>query len=148
MYCKNCGKPLAENAAFCMHCGTAIETPFVPVKPKPKAEKKLPPFVAAMKTCFLDKYADFTGRTSRSQFWWWYLACASVCWIPYLGWLASLGLIIPMLSAGARRLHDIGESPLKLLFLLIPIVGFILMITYWTKPGIEGPNEFGPQPTE
>ncbi len=159
MYCKNCGKPVAENAAFCMHCGTAVETapaasaptPAPTPAPKskePKAKKKLPAIVVAMKTCFLDKYADFSGRTSRTQFWWWYLACIAVSWIPYLGWLASLALIVPMLSAGARRLHDVGESPLKLLFLLIPFAGFFVMLIWWTKPGIEGPNEFGPQPEE
>jgi uncharacterized membrane protein YhaH (DUF805 family) len=172
MYCKNCGKQLPEGAAFCMNCGTAVEAAPAPatepavepvvepvVEPKkveaaapkaeqPKTEKKLPPIVVAMKTCFLDKYADFSGRTGRTQFWWWYLVCVAVCWIPYLGWIASLALIVPQLSAGARRLHDVGESALKLLFLLIPFFGFFVMLIWWTKPSVEGPNEYGPQPEE
>ena len=157
MYCKNCGKQLPEGAAFCMNCGTAVEATPAPApaaEPKkqptvtPKTEKKLPPIVVAMKTCFLEKYADFSGRTSRTQFWWWYLVCVAVCWIPYLGWIASLALIVPQLSAGARRLHDVGESALKLLFLLIPFFGFFVMLIWWTKPSVEGANEYGPQPEE
>ena len=50
-------------------------------------------FVTAIKTCF-SKYADFTGRARRSEFWFFYLLTFVAGWIPYIGWLASVALII------------------------------------------------------
>jgi uncharacterized membrane protein YhaH (DUF805 family) len=102
-------------------------------------------FVTAIKTCF-SKYADFTGRARRSEFWFFYLLTFVVGWIPYIGWLASVALIIPSFSVGARRLHDIGRSGWWQLLSLIPVVGTIILIIWWAKEGLPGANEYGENP--
>ncbi len=80
-------------------------------------------FVTAIKTCF-SKYADFSGRARRSEFWYWYLFSIIVSsfasWVPFVGGLMNLALVIPQLSVGARRLHDIGRSGWWLLLSIVP----------------------------
>ncbi|WP_423907506.1 DUF805 domain-containing protein [Candidatus Spongiihabitans sp.] len=82
-------------------------------------------FAQSIKTCF-SKYATFTGRASRSEFWWFILflalvnALASVlecyaldqCDISdgVLSWLWIFATMLPSLAVGVRRLHDIGVS--------------------------------------
>lgn len=102
-------------------------------------------FVTAIKTCF-SKYADFTGRARRSEFWFFYLLTFVVGWIPYIGWLASVALIIPSFSVGARRLHDTGRSGWWQLLSLIPVIGTIVLIIWWASEGTPGANEYGENP--
>ena len=70
-------------------------------------------FGEAIQVCF-EKYADFTGRASRSEFWWWQLftillgLVTSV--VPVLNLIASLAVLVPGLAVSVRRLHDIGRS--------------------------------------
>jgi len=108
--------------------------------------------VAAVKRFFL-KYADFSGRASRSEYWWVALATAVVYLVlGVLGGLAGipgmtvhadgssdpgpgfwpfgvvltvffLGTIVPNLSLGVRRLHDVGLSGWLLLLTLFPYLG-------------------------
>ena len=104
-------------------------------------------FGQAISTC-LGKYATFSGRASRSEFWWFYLFTLLVsvgCQIisPFLGELGAiislvvgLGIIIPIYSAGSRRLHDIGKSGWWQLLVLTG-VGLSLIIVRFathTKP--------------
>src|SRR5690349_6196014 len=84
-------------------------------------------FVQAVQTC-LKKYVDFGGRAGRSEFWWFFLAqfiimlvCGMISDVLY--GIAALGLLLPGLAVGARRLHDIGKSGWFLLIGLIPILG-------------------------
>lgn len=102
-------------------------------------------FVTAIKTCF-SKYADFNGRARRSEFWFFYLLTFVVGWIPYIGWLASVALIIPSFSVGARRLHDTGRSGWWQLLSLIPVIGTIVLIIWWASEGTPGANEYGENP--
>lgn len=88
-------------------------------------------FVTAIKTCF-SKYADFTGRARRSEFWYWYLFTILVgmfsSWIPFAS-LVTLALAIPKLSAAVRRLHDVGRSGWWVLLKVVPsIICFVLLI--------------------
>ena len=91
-------------------------------------------FDEAVKVCF-SKYADFSGRADRSEFWWFWLF--SVLCIVYLfalgstvSGLVSLGLMLPSLSCGARRLHDIDCSGWWQLLLLTGIGWFALMVLF------------------
>jgi uncharacterized membrane protein YhaH (DUF805 family) len=100
----------------------------------------------AVKTC-LSKYADFSGRAARPEFWWFFLFQIIVMVITgaisdILYGIAALGLLLPGLAVGARRLHDIGKSAWLLLVGLIPILGFLLLL-YWFAQPSEGPNAFG-----
>ena len=85
---------------------------------------------SSIKICF-QKYATFTGVASRPEYWWFnlfytivYLIFSIVLKSPGLMLLWSLGVFLPLLSAGVRRLHDTGRSGW---WILLPIVGLIFM---------------------
>jgi uncharacterized membrane protein YhaH (DUF805 family) len=110
-------------------------------------------FATAVKTVVMQKYANFSGRAIRSEYWWFvlayiiaYLVLAIVDYVlgaQLLTSILSLGLLIPSIAVGVRRLHDLDKSGWWLLLGLIPIVGLILI--YWfAQPGTPGPNRFGP----
>lgn len=58
----------------------------------------------------------------------------------------SLGVLIPSLAVGVRRLHDINKSGWWFLIPLIPIVGSIWLIVLFCKEGDKGDNKYGPDP--
>lgn len=66
-------------------------------------------------TCYR-KYADFSGRASRSEFWWYMLFYNIIVGIPIamvsdaLDSIWSLANLIPSLAVSARRLHDVDRS--------------------------------------
>ena len=61
-----------------------------------------------------------------------------------LAGLISLGLIIPNLAVGCRRLHDRGTSGWLLLLALVPC-GSIVLLIFWVLES-QGPNSFGDGP--
>jgi uncharacterized membrane protein YhaH (DUF805 family) len=108
-------------------------------------------FFDSIKTCF-SKYAEFNGRASRSEFWWWvlfvFLASAAVSIAGHaVSTLFSLAVLLPNIAVAARRLHDIDRSGWWQLIILIPLIGLILMIYWCVQPGKE-PNRFGPPASE
>lgn len=66
-------------------------------------------------TCYR-KYADFSGRASRSEFWWYMLFYNVIVGIPIalvseaLDSIWSLANLVPALAVSARRLHDVDRS--------------------------------------
>lgn len=111
-------------------------------------------FTEAVSSVF-SKYATFSGRARRSEFWWFALfnLIASVVagfidnavlGISLLGAIYGLATILPGLAVGCRRLHDIGRSGWWLLIGLIPLVGWIILIVWYVKEGTPGENEYGP----
>lgn len=106
-------------------------------------------FQTAIKTCF-SKYADFKGRASRPEFWWFalfmFLASAGLSLInQHLQQLFSLAVLLPSLAVGARRLHDTNRSGWLQLVWLIPVIGWIVLIYLLAQEGKE-PNSYGPAP--
>jgi len=104
-------------------------------------------FFEAIKTCF-SKYAEFNGRAARPELWWWvlfvFLASAAASMLgPIASGLFSLAVFLPNLAVAARRLHDIDRSGWWQLIVLIPLIGWILMI-YWCVQQGKEPNRFGP----
>ncbi len=102
-------------------------------------------FGESIQTCF-SKYADFTGRASRSEYWWWalftlllYAGAAIISDILY--GLVAIGLLLPSIAVGVRRLHDIDKSGWFLLVALIPFVGWLIAI-YWAVQEPKEPNRF------
>ncbi len=95
----------------------------------------------------LKKYAEFDGRTTRSEFWYFVLASVIVGLLigfisDSLGILYYLVVLVPSVAVGARRLHDIGNSGWMQLVSLIPLVGPIwLIILLATKS--TGDNQYG-----
>ncbi len=112
-------------------------------------------FVDAIKSGF-NNYVNFSGRASRSEYWYWILfyilvgIVASVIdaalGIGFLGALVSLGLFLPSLAVAVRRLHDLDKSGWWFLLIFIPLVGAIILIVWFCTKGTTGPNRFGPDP--
>ena len=100
-------------------------------------------FGQAISTC-LTKYATFSGRASRPEFWWFFLFQILV-WIgasfisEMLSGLVSLALLVPALAVGARRLHEIGRTGWWQLLGLTGI-GLLVLIYWWVQPAGEGVN--------
>ena len=105
--------------------------------------------VECIKICFR-KYADFSGRAGRPEFWWFFLfqviVLTATSWIPVLSSIVTLLLLLPSLAVGARRLHDIGRTGWWLLLALIPFVGWIPLLIMAALPGTGGPNRYGSAP--
>lgn len=94
-------------------------------------------FVEAVTTC-LSKYVDFTGQASRSEFWWFSLfQVLALLMVALASEIAAgvlyLALSLPMLSVGARRLHDIGRSGFWLLLGPLPVVQLALL-AFFLRP--------------
>jgi uncharacterized membrane protein YhaH (DUF805 family) len=105
-------------------------------------------FTESIQTCFR-KYADFKGRASRSEYWWFFLfdSLVSIPAAALLGDVAFalfiLALLFPTLAVSARRLHDTGRSGWwQLLWWCIPVIGLLVWI-YWCVQDSEGPNKYG-----
>jgi uncharacterized membrane protein YhaH (DUF805 family) len=106
-------------------------------------------FGESIKTCF-SKYADFSGRATRSEFWWWALfatlaSAATGVVSSVLSGVFSLAVLLPYLAVGARRLHDTDKSGWLQLVGLIPVIGWIVLIFWFVQEGKE-PNRFGTAP--
>lgn len=105
----------------------------------------------------LTKYATFTGRAARPEFWWFALfgfivsliasfIDAILFGIDILGTIVGLALIVPQLAVATRRLHDIDKSGWWQLLILVPIIGWIVLIYFYVQPGQASANRFGPPP--
>ncbi len=89
-------------------------------------------FTEAISTC-LTNYARFRGIASRSEFWFFFLFLVLSSWIlrivsDKLVFVFTLAMLIPLLSAGVRRLHDTNRSGWWLLMWLVPFVGWICVV--------------------
>lgn len=113
-------------------------------------------FSTAVQACF-SRYATFSGRAPRAEYWWWTLfviiANAVLTAVDtmlgfdsLLSGLFALATLLPSLAVGARRLHDLGKSGWWLLIGLIPLVGVIILIIWFIRPGEPGQNAYGPNP--
>ena len=105
--------------------------------------------------CISSHYFTFTGRSRRKEFWYFMLFCLIIGIITSLldaalnsqliGFIVNLALLIPSLTVGARRLHDIGRSGWWQLLALTGI-GVFVLIYWWVKDSQTGNNEYGPSP--
>jgi uncharacterized membrane protein YhaH (DUF805 family) len=108
-------------------------------------------------TGVLKKYAVFSGRAGRREYWMFVLFNAiayvilsiidAVIHSPILAAIYGLAVIIPSLAVAVRRLHDTGRSGWWLLIGLIPFVGAIILIVFYVLEGQPGDNEYGPSIT-
>jgi len=97
-------------------------------------------FGQAIKVC-LTKYVDGKGRASRSEYW--YFALFTLLVDVITGGVAAILLLLPSITVSVRRLHDIGKSAWALLWMLLPVIGWIVLIAYAVRPGEPDPNRFG-----
>ena len=83
-------------------------------------------FGESIKVCF-NKFAEFTGRARRSEYWWFYLFAQLVGSVTC--GIGSLVCFIPMMAVTVRRLHDTGRSGWwYFLPLIIMLVGMCIFI--------------------
>ncbi|MFC9277802.1 DUF805 domain-containing protein [Streptomyces collinus] len=104
----------------------------------------------------LKKYAVFSGRARRQEFWMFALINAVISIVlmvvdyaigsSILGTIYSLAVLIPGLAVTVRRLHDTGRSGWAILISLIPLVGTIILIVWLASEGKAEPNEHGANP--
>ena len=112
---------------------------------------------SSIKTCIAKKYADFNGRASRSEYWWFQLFYIIVTFVAVMfdsmyidnaqtmgpvELIATLGLLLPALSVTARRLHDVGRSGWWML-IFITVIGLIPLIIWYVSVGTKSKNKYG-----
>jgi uncharacterized membrane protein YhaH (DUF805 family) len=95
-------------------------------------------------------YAQFSGRASRSEYWWFYLFTvlatdAAVLLGGPVGGLASLLFFLPSLALFVRRLHDVGRSGWWFL-LVFTIIGIPVLLYWLVKDSDKGKNAYGEGP--
>lgn len=113
----------------------------------------------AVKTYFIDvvknQYFNFKGRATRQQYWMYvlfYFILSVVIGIigailgdtvrGILSTLLTLGLFLPTLGIGVRRLHDTDRSGWWFLIALLPFIGSIVLLVFFCLPSTEGENRF------
>jgi uncharacterized membrane protein YhaH (DUF805 family) len=112
---------------------------------------------------FFSKYATFSGRARRSEFWYAVLfttLVSAVIGLVFPGTvmvvndiaiqqssmpsnLWQLAIFVPSLALSVRRLHDVGRKGTYYLFVLLPIIGWILLLIQFLKDSQPGANAFG-----
>ena len=155
MFCNQCGTKLEEGMSFCTNCGAQVVAQentqdnasyTQGAAPSPASVS----FGEAIKLFFAN-YTNFTGRSTKSEYWWAFLfnflVSAVASNIPIIGPIATLALLIPGLAVGVRRLHDTGKKWTYIFIGLIPLVGAILLIIQYCKDS-DGDNQWGPAPVK
>jgi uncharacterized membrane protein YhaH (DUF805 family) len=112
----------------------------------------------AVQAC-LSKYATFSGRARRSEYWMaglafflavmvWGSLIAITNWdlIRYLAFIFVLACFVPLLAVQVRRLHDVGHSGWWLLIRLVPFVGDIVIFVFSVIDSQPFTNSYGPPP--
>ena len=171
--CVSCGRDVNEDAKSCVRCGEAMHGP-TPSAARPESASSAPGdgvkkgyFVQGLK-----EYANVGGRASREEFWWFTLFLfginflINVVGVVVVIFLAvggvsvdvlfsfyrvtSLGLILVtallLLAVTTRRLHDTGRSGWWLLVILVPLIGWVVLLIFLLLPSDPGPNKYGRGP--
>ena len=111
----------------------------------------------------LKKYAVFSGRARRKEYWMFalfnliFIIVAAILdnilgtAIEGVGYglfyfLYVLAILIPGLAVAVRRLHDTGKSGWMILIVLIPFVGWIWLLVLMILDSNPGENKYGPSP--
>ena len=122
---------------------------------------------------FLDvvknNYANFNGRATRSQYWYFvlfYLLISIVLSLidlyainPAMGMtpeeaaqggilsvVFALAMLLPQIGLGIRRLHDTGKSGWWYLIIVIPVIGALVLLFFFVTDSQIGDNEYGANP--
>lgn len=107
---------------------------------------------------FLKNYANFSGRSTRGDYWWVVLAnfligfvIGFICGIlgldtkvaTIISAIYSLAVLVPGIALVVRRLHDINKSGWYYFMGLIPIVGPIIVLIYMLTDSVNENNQYG-----
>ncbi len=123
--CRNCGEETPDYARYCIKCGAEVDDFSAPrdtmtyIGADDGGSPVHTDFLGAIRL-FFKNYANFSGRSTRSEYWYAYLFLVLVnivlemikrttgFGLPRLIW--DLSIFIPLMSIGFRRLHDTGRS--------------------------------------
>jgi uncharacterized membrane protein YhaH (DUF805 family) len=112
----------------------------------------------------LKRYAEFTGRSRRKEYWMYTLYSIVIYVVLYtaglvtlmrgniymvffgLAFVYALAVLVPGLAVSVRRLHDIGKSGWFILICLIPLVGGVILLVLMCLDSTPGDNQYGPNP--
>jgi uncharacterized membrane protein YhaH (DUF805 family) len=122
----------------------------------------------------LKRYADFSGRSRRKEYWLFALLVIVIALalalvtgagamlmnpasalqtgglgigmiLLFLFWLA---IIIPSIAVQVRRFHDQDKSGWFVLLNFVPYIGSLIVLVFMCLEGTRGPNRYGPDPKE
>lgn len=112
----------------------------------------------------LKKYATFSGRARRKEYWMFQLFNMIIITVLYtlatttgktigslfmvIYSLYALGVFLPSLGVLIRRLHDVGKSGVWFFIALVPLIGGIWLLILTCTEGNSGPNSYGSDPKE
>jgi uncharacterized membrane protein YhaH (DUF805 family) len=126
-------------------------------------------FTEAIRSGF-DNYVNFNGREARPAYWWWVLFGALVSLVTrvldgllgsnivrtnqygteigigIISSLVGLALLLPSIAVLVRRLHDTDRSGWWYLIVLIPILGWLVLLYFLVIAGTPSDNRYGPPP--
>ena len=110
----------------------------------------------------LKKYAVFSGRARRKEYWMFALFNLIICIVlgvieaiagiapegdqSVLAGIYSLAVLIPAMAVSVRRLHDTNHSGPWLLIALVPLIGPIILLVFMVQDSQQGDNQYGPNP--
>ncbi len=111
-----------------------------------------------------NKYATFSGRARRKEYWMFLLinlvvtvvlalidsliGSASESGMGLLSSVYSIGVLIPSLALSVRRLHDIGRTGWWVLISIIPVIGAVVLLVFMLLDSEPGSNRYGANPKE
>ena len=61
-------------------------------------------------------------------------------------YIYGLVWLLPGLAVAVRRLHDIGKSGLNVLWVFLPIIGWIMLLYWYCQDSQVGENKWGANP--
>lgn len=113
--------------------------------------------------CLTKKYACFSGRARRQEYWLFVLfniiagiivgvvsgvlvSVTNVTAFAFLGTIYNLAVLIPGFAVLFRRLHDTGRSGWWWLIAFIPFIGWIVLLVFCCLDSQPGENQYGPNP--
>jgi uncharacterized membrane protein YhaH (DUF805 family) len=104
----------------------------------------------------MSNYLSITGRARRMEYWMLFLGYLvlimvaavidSVIGTGIFAGIVALIHLIPLITAGVRRLHDINRNGWWMLIGLVPLIGGLILLYWAIKGGDTGSNDFGPDP--
>jgi len=109
------------------------------------------------------KYAKFSGRAQRKEFWMYtlfYIIFGTILWhidtthsvnigdskYSILFLFYNIVLLLPTLAVSVRRLHDVDESGWMLLLFVIPVIGFLWLLVLFLTTSSKKDNKHGKSP--
>ena len=113
----------------------------------------------------LKKYAVFSGRARRKEYWFFVLfniiisivlavidgvtgSFSPEAGMGLLGGIYTLAVWIPGIAVSVRRLHDTERSGWWLLIALVPLIGAIVLLVFMVQDSKPGQNQYGANPKE